>query len=183
MRLPIVPARLPRPAVTSENARLERPASTGRLIAGDLLPNPQEYFGILISPPAGGGIHFRSASSTGKSTALHVAGSVWGGGDATGYVRSWRATANGLEGVALNHCDTLLCLDELSQLAAAWNGLQLALSNLFWQTSGMERATAEALWNAVRHDKTQHDILRAVVRNLPHFKSTRPALATEVEWI
>ncbi len=58
------------------------------------------------------------ASSTGKSTALHVAGSVWGGGDTNGYVRSWRATANGLEGVALSHSDTLLCLDELSQLAA-----------------------------------------------------------------
>src|SRR5262249_10783358 len=54
-----------------------------------------------------------------KTTALHVAGSVWGGGTvASGYVRSWRATANGLEGVALGHCDTLLCLDELSQLAA-----------------------------------------------------------------
>ncbi len=36
----------------------------------------------------------------------------------TGFVRSWRATANGLEGVALGHSDTLLCLDELSQLAA-----------------------------------------------------------------
>jgi putative DNA primase/helicase len=50
---------------------------------------------------------------------LHVAGSAWGvGDDANGYVRSWRATANGLEGVALGHTDTLLCLDELSQLAA-----------------------------------------------------------------
>ena len=74
----------------------------------------------LIGPCSaeGGGLHFRGASSTGKSTALHVAGSVWGGGDANGYIRSWRATANGLEGVALAHSDTLLCLDELSQLAA-----------------------------------------------------------------
>ena len=78
------------------------------------------FAGPLVGPCSaeGGGIHFRGASSTGKSTALHVAGSVWGGGDATGYVRSWRATANGLEGVALSHCDTLLCLDEMSQLAA-----------------------------------------------------------------
>jgi uncharacterized protein (DUF927 family) len=67
----------------------------------------------------GGGIHFKGASSTGKTTALLVAGSAWGGGAvANGYVRSWRATANGLEGVALGHCDALLCLDELSQLAA-----------------------------------------------------------------
>jgi putative DNA primase/helicase len=55
------------------------------------------------------------ASSIGKSTALAVAGSVWGG---PGYVRSWRATANGLEGVALGHCDALLCLDELAQIPA-----------------------------------------------------------------
>jgi putative DNA primase/helicase len=78
------------------------------------------FAGPLLSPCSaeGGGIHFKGASSTGKSTALHVAGSVWGGGDTNGYVRSWRATANGLEGVALGHSDTLLCLDELSQLAA-----------------------------------------------------------------
>ena len=65
-----------------------------------------------------GGLHFRGASSIGKSTALAVAGSVWGGGEPGGYVRSWRATANGLEGVALGHCDALLCLDELAQIAA-----------------------------------------------------------------
>ena len=78
------------------------------------------FAGPLIGPCSaeGGGVHFKGASSTGKSTALHVAGSVWGGGDATGYVRSWRATANGLEGVSLGHSDTMLCLDELSQLAA-----------------------------------------------------------------
>lgn len=78
------------------------------------------FAGPLIGPCSaeGGGIHFKGASSTGKSTALHVAGSVWGGGETNGYVRSWRATANGLEGVCLSHSDTLLCLDELSQLAA-----------------------------------------------------------------
>ncbi|EAQ36921.1 hypothetical protein NB311A_07223 [Nitrobacter sp. Nb-311A] len=78
------------------------------------------FAGPLIGPCSaeGGGLHFRGASSTGKSTALLVAGSVWGGGEVTGFVRSWRATANGLEGVALGHSDTLLCLDELSQLAA-----------------------------------------------------------------
>jgi uncharacterized protein (DUF927 family) len=42
---------------------------------------------------------------------------VWGGGAPGGYVRSWRATANGLESVALGHCDALLCLDELAQIA------------------------------------------------------------------
>lgn len=64
----------------------------------------------------GGGFHFRGASSTGKSTALVVAGSAWGGGGIRGWVRTWRATSNGLEGVAAAHCDTLLCLDEMGQV-------------------------------------------------------------------
>jgi uncharacterized protein (DUF927 family) len=64
-----------------------------------------------------GGFHLRGGSSTGKSTALVVAGSVWGGGGVRGYIRNWRATDNGLEGVALAHCDALLCLDEIGQVS------------------------------------------------------------------
>lgn len=72
----------------------------------------------------GGGIHLRGASSVGKTTALRVAASVWGpGGDRDGYVRAWRATANGLEAVAAAHTDTLLCLDELSQVDAREAGM------------------------------------------------------------
>jgi uncharacterized protein (DUF927 family) len=61
----------------------------------------------------GGGFHLFGKSSTGKSTALNVAGSVWGRPD--GYRRTWRATGNGLEGVAGLHNDGLLILDELSE--------------------------------------------------------------------
>ncbi len=64
-----------------------------------------------------GGFHFRGASSTGKSTALHAAGSVWGGGGIRGYIVQWRATDNALEAVAARHTDTLLCLDELGQVS------------------------------------------------------------------
>jgi uncharacterized protein (DUF927 family) len=69
-----------------------------------------------------GGFHLRGASSTGKSTALVVAGSVWGGGGLKGYIKQWRATDNGLEAVAAGHSDTLWCLDELSQIAPAAAG-------------------------------------------------------------
>ena len=62
----------------------------------------------------GGGFHFRGESSRGKTTTLLVAGSVWGGGEINGFVRSWRATSNGLEAVGLAHNDCLLCLDEMS---------------------------------------------------------------------
>jgi len=77
----------------------------------------------------GGGFHFRGASSVGKSTALKVASSVWGGGGISGFARNWRATDNGLEGVAVQHSDTFLALDELGQVdgrAAAASAYMLA---------------------------------------------------------
>jgi len=66
----------------------------------------------------GGGFHLHGSSSQGKTTLLQVAASVWGCGDRTGYVGTWRATANGLEGVAALHSDALLVLDELGQAEA-----------------------------------------------------------------
>jgi putative DNA primase/helicase len=62
-----------------------------------------------------GGFHFRGGTSSGKTTTLHVAGSVWGGGP-RGYVRSWRTTDNGLESTAAIHNDALLILDEMGQV-------------------------------------------------------------------
>ncbi len=59
-----------------------------------------------------GGVHFVGDSSTGKTTALQAACSVWGG---ESYRRSWRATANGMEGAAAMFNDGLLALDEISE--------------------------------------------------------------------
>jgi putative DNA primase/helicase len=61
-----------------------------------------------------GGVNLVGHSSVGKTTALNVAGSVWGGGR-FGFKRSWRATINGLESVAAAHSDGFLGLDELGQ--------------------------------------------------------------------
>jgi putative DNA primase/helicase len=63
-----------------------------------------------------GGVHFFGPSSIGKTTLLQLAASVWGRGGAPGYVRTWRATANGLEGAAAGATDTVLILDELGQV-------------------------------------------------------------------
>jgi len=63
------------------------------------------------------GFHFCGLSSTGKTTALRVAGSVWGGGGEHGFIDTWRATANGLEARAALHNHALLCLDEISQVS------------------------------------------------------------------
>ena len=60
-----------------------------------------------------GGVHLRGDSSTGKTTALRAAASVWGGME---YLQRWRATDNGLEALAAQHSDCLLVLDELSQV-------------------------------------------------------------------
>lgn len=59
-----------------------------------------------------GGFHLYGQSSKGKTTCVEVAGSVWGGPT---YRETWRATSNGLEAVALSHCDCLLILDEQGQ--------------------------------------------------------------------
>ncbi|MEY4767337.1 MAG: hypothetical protein RI907_4010 [Pseudomonadota bacterium] len=71
--------------------------------------------GPLVRPGAvdSGGFHFRGASSCGKTTALRVAASVWGG---TNYMHRWRATSNALEAIAAQRCDGLLILDELAQV-------------------------------------------------------------------
>lgn len=67
----------------------------------------------LINHSEGGlGIHLQGDSSKGKTTALHMAASVWG---ASSFVKTWQATTNGLEGIAASLNDTLLVLDEISQ--------------------------------------------------------------------
>ena len=59
---------------------------------------------------SGFGIHLYGNSSSGKTTSLHIAGSVTGG-----ELKSWRTTDNGLEGIAEQHNDNSLLLDEISQ--------------------------------------------------------------------
>ncbi len=63
-----------------------------------------------------GGIHFHGATSTGKTTALVVGGSVCGGGGNAGFAQTWRTTINGLEATAEAHNDGTLFLDELAQV-------------------------------------------------------------------
>lgn len=60
------------------------------------------------------GFHFVGDSSTGKSTLLKVAASVYG--DPGEYPRTWRSTDNALEATAAAHSDCLLVLDEIGQI-------------------------------------------------------------------
>ncbi|MDR5803459.1 DUF927 domain-containing protein [Caballeronia sp. LZ001] len=68
---------------------------------------------LAYSGQESGGLNFVGDSSTGKTTALRAACSVYGGPE---YMQRWRATSNGLEGLAALHNDTLLVLDELAQV-------------------------------------------------------------------
>lgn len=66
-----------------------------------------------------GGFHFRGQSSTGKTKALSVSASIYGG---KAMVRVWRATGNAIESLAREHNDTVLLLDELGQVDPAEAG-------------------------------------------------------------
>jgi putative DNA primase/helicase len=65
---------------------------------------------VRLAGEESGGIHFFGPSSTGKTTALRCACSVWGIREG-----SWKATDNALEVVAACACDGLLPLDETGQ--------------------------------------------------------------------
>lgn len=70
---------------------------------------------LRLAGMEGGGFSFEGGSSSGKTTALQVAASVWGG---PVHIKSWRLTDNALESVATLHNDGLLILDEVGQVNA-----------------------------------------------------------------
>jgi uncharacterized protein (DUF927 family) len=89
----------------SGNSRLLLAASCG--FAGPIL-------GLVEAES--GGLHFYGDTSTGKTTALVVGGSVCCGGGKIGFAQTWRTTINGLEATAEAHNDGTLFLDELAQV-------------------------------------------------------------------
>ncbi|AMV13834.1 DUF927 domain-containing protein [Legionella pneumophila serogroup 1] len=107
------------PALTISGTVEQWRDTIGRLASGNsrLVFAISTAFAPVLASMAGedsGGFHIRGASSSGKTTALKVAASVWGEPD--NYTRLWRSTVNGLEGLAAVHNDGLLILDELSQI-------------------------------------------------------------------
>ncbi|NBQ68915.1 MAG: DUF927 domain-containing protein [Nitrosomonadaceae bacterium] len=92
-----------------------------------------------------GGFHFRGSSSSGKTSALTVAGSVCGSPE---YLQRWRSTDNGLESTALSHCDAILTLDELKMIDARIAGesaymLANGAAKVRANVSGGARSTAK----------------------------------------
>ena len=70
----------------------------------------------VLGEPSGG-VHIRGGSQIGKTTTARCAKSVYGPADDK-HMRTWRATANGLEAVAAENSDGLLVLDEIVQAMA-----------------------------------------------------------------
>ncbi len=99
---------------------------------------------LEVAGDESGGFHLRGGSSTGKTTALRVAASVFGSAE---FLQRWRATDNGLEAMAEQHNDALLILDELAQVdpkAAGETAYMLA------NGSGKARADRGGFARAVR---------------------------------
>ncbi|HOJ23186.1 MAG TPA: DUF927 domain-containing protein, partial [Armatimonadota bacterium] len=95
---------------------LATPAARGALVSGKMLAAVLLGLASMLLEFSGiesGGINLKGSSSTGKTTALAAAASLFGG---PSYVNRWRATSNGLESLAALHNDTLLILDELAQV-------------------------------------------------------------------
>lgn len=100
---------------------------------------------------SGGGWHYVGDTSTGKTTGLLIAASVWGRGtenDADSYVRKWRATANGLEHVGEQHNDCTLVLDELGQIDPTEAGIVA-----YMLADGMGKSRAKSS-GGLRHTPT-----------------------------
>lgn len=102
--------------------------SVGTLVRGHSRPMlmvSAAFASALLRPlrREGCGLHSHGPSSTGKSTGIEAAASVWGRGATDGYVHTWRSTSNGLEAVAAMHSDLPLCLDELGQVDARDAGI------------------------------------------------------------
>lgn len=81
-----------------------------------------------------GGINLKGPSSIGKTTALKIAGSVFGSNK---MIQSWRSTSNGLEAIAALHNNNILCLDEMGQMSSKEVG---EVAYMLANNSGKNRA-------------------------------------------
>lgn len=124
-------------AIAVGNARL------ALFVAAAFAPPLLEIVGV-----EGGGVHLLGGSSTGKSTCLEAAASVWGSPRMGQQVRSWRATANALEGAAVECSDALLALDEIGLC----DGKDVSAS-LYMLTGGAGRGRADRT-GALRASRT-----------------------------
>ena len=107
-----------KPAINTSGSVDDWRASVGALARGNtrvMFAISTAFAGALLelSGMHGGGFHLIGNSSTGKTTALLAACSVWG--NPAEYMMTWWATDNGVEGRAALHNDGFFCLYEISE--------------------------------------------------------------------
>jgi uncharacterized protein (DUF927 family) len=123
-------------------------------VAAPINGNPILMFGVcaglagpLVKPTNldGGGFHLHGVSSSGKTTFLQGAASVWGCGGDPGQagnlalLRRWTVTSNGAEGLAAAHNDLVLPLDEIGSCQTRDFG-----ATVYLLAGGMGKAAMDA---------------------------------------
>lgn len=103
---------------------------------------------LRLSGSDKGGFHIVGSSSTGKTTALRVANSVWG---SPARIQTWRSTGNGMEAQSELHNHSLHCLDELGQADAREAG---QMSYMNGSGAGKARAARDGSPRAMRSWET-----------------------------
>lgn len=129
--------------------------------AGLMFTCSTAFVGALLQPcnVDSFGVHWFGESSKGKTTGLKMAASVWGKWKT--YKRTWKSTANGLEGAALLFNDGLLTLDEIND--GDPKEISKAIYTIFNGT-GKQRATMQghaknvANWNVAVLSNGESDI-------------------------
>lgn len=71
----------------------------------------------------------------------------------------------------------------IGQAAVAWNGLHEALRGLFWTLLGVDAPVHSAIWYAIRSDRTQRQILDAIVKRIHETGDISDSILDRVEWL
>lgn len=68
---------------------------------------------------------------------------------------------------------------QLGWLAYSWNALHDKLGQLFWTLTGLDNGKIPlAIWNAVKNDRTQRELVRATAK-----ETTGPEVFSEIKWV
>lgn len=113
------------------------------------------------------GLHIYGDSSAGKTTAVQAAVSVWGG---RALLRTWRATANGLEAAAAESNDSLLALDEIGQAPGREIG-----SIIYQLANGQGKARANVKGGARRRASWRTVVLSSGERTIEAYMQSEGA--------
>src|SRR6185437_7551519 len=95
----------------------------------------------------GFGLHYSGSSSTGKTTALRVASSIFG--RPSGYMHKWNATHNGMEFIGYNSNNVLCAIDEVNEAAKS------TLDSIYMLVDGMGKSRANSRSNGVSQAKVK----------------------------